>query len=92
MFNRKYANIDSLKNIKNNDTLIEAIRSCTKKEDIDSNYNTNLRKFISDKCKCRNYIVDESNGQTTLGNTLGEQSLAYLKYITECQVEKIYFL
>lgn len=93
MFIREYANIDSLKNIKNEDTLIYAIRNCTIKEDRDSKYNTNLNKFISDKCKYRNYIVDESNGQTTLGNTLGEQSLAYLKYITECQVEKnIFFI
>ena len=43
-------------------------------------------------CECKNYIVDVSNDERTLGSTLGEQSLAYFKYITEYETDKCIFL
>jgi predicted ATPase len=92
MFNKKYANVENLKSIKDSEGLIEAITGCTTYEHHESIYNTNLDKFLNQMCECKNYIVDISNKNVALGNTLGEQSLAYFKYITEFEKDKTIFL
>ena len=43
-------------------------------------------------CESRKYIIDPSQNHETLGNTLGELSLAYFKYIAEHESEKSIFL
>ena len=92
MFNQNYADIEKLKTIKDTETLISAITGCTSYDQIEINYNNNLDKFLSKMCECKNYIVDMSNEDKALGSTLGEQSLAYFKYITEFEKEKCIFL
>ena len=72
--------------------LIDAIRGCTSYDQLDDTYETNLKKFISQSCECKNFMVDISNDVKTIGSTLGEQSLAYFKYITEYETEKCIFL
>lgn len=92
MFNQNYADVEKLKTIKDMETLISAITGCTSYDQIETNYSNNLNKFLSKMCECKNYIVDISNEEKSLGSTLGEQSLAYFKYITEFEKEKCIFL
>ncbi|MBC2578643.1 ATP-binding cassette domain-containing protein [Peptostreptococcus russellii] len=92
MFNQNYADIEKLKTIKDEETLISAITGCTSYDQLENNYNNNLNKFLDKMCECKNYIVDMSNEEKSLGSTLGEQSLAYFKYITEFEKEKCIFL
>lgn len=92
MFNQNYADIEKLKTIKDAETLIAAITGCTSYDQIETNYNNNLNKFLGKMCECKNYIVDMANEEKSLGSTLGEQSLAYFKYITEFEKEKCIFL
>lgn len=92
MFNQNYADIEKLKTIKDAETLVEAITSCTLYDQIETNYSNNLNKFLGKMCECKNYIVDMANEGKSLGSTLGEQSLAYFKYITEYEKEKCIFL
>ena len=92
MFNQKYASIDKLQNIKKSEMLVDAIRGCTSFDQIEAVYKSNLDKFLIQMCECKNYIIDVSNGEKTLGSTLGEQSLAYFKYITEYETDKSIFL
>ena len=92
MFNQNYADIEKLKTIKNAETLVAAITSCTLYDQLETNYSNNLNKFLGKMCECKNYIVDMANEGKSLGSTLGEQSLAYFKYITENEKEKCIFL
>lgn len=92
MFNQNYADVEKLKTIKDMETLISAITGCISYDQIETNYSNNLNKFLSKMCECKNFIVDISNEEKSLGSTLGEQSLAYFKYITEFEKEKCIFL
>lgn len=92
MFNQNYADVEKIKTIKDMETLVSAITGCTSYDQIETNYSSNLNKFLSKMCECKNYIVDISNEEKSLGSTLGEQSLAYFKYITEFEKEKCIFL
>lgn len=92
MFNQSYLDIEKLKSIEDWNSLVDAIRGCTSYEKIDEIYWENLKKFLDQMCECKNYIVDISNGETQLGSTLGEQSLAYFKYISEFETNKSIFL
>lgn len=38
-------------------------------------------------CKCKGFIIDGANGSAKLGNTLGELSLAYLRYMLQSDDE-----
>ena len=89
VFNKGYNSIEKLKVIYREEDLIKAISGCTSFEMIDSIYKKNLNDFLKEKYKCNNYIVDLSNGNKSLGSTLGEQSLAYFKYITCNNDEKL---
>lgn len=92
MFNQNYAGVEKLKTIKDTETLISAITGCTSYDQLRTNYINNLNKFLDKMCECKNYIVDISNEEKSLGSTLGEQSLAYFKYETEFEKEKCIFL
>lgn len=92
MFTRDYANIDSLRRIQSMEELVKAIKGCTDSNQIDTIFQKNLSSFIDEMCRCKNYIVDTMQGDEELGNTLGELSLAYFKYMTEHENEKSIFL
>lgn len=92
MFNQCCLTIEKLKSIDEWNSLIAAIRGCTSYEKIEEKYQENLNKFFDQMCECQNYIVDISNGEMQLGSTLGEQSLAYFKYISEFETNKSIFL
>ena len=92
MFIQKYANIDMLKKIDSTEELVEAIKGCSEQKDIDNLYKNNLSKFLDDMCKQKDYIIDMSQDSESIGNTLGELSLAYFKYIMRYEEEKSIFL
>lgn len=88
MFNRDYASVESLNQIETEEDLVLAIKSCTNSSQIENKYQTNLNSFLEDMCRCRRYIVDTSADNNELGNTLGELSLAYFKYLSQYEKGK----
>ena len=92
MFVRDYANLKALERIDTIEELVTAIKGCTDPDNIDSIFQGNLTAFLDQMCSCKNYIVDTSEGEDSLGNTLGEMSLAYFKYIVEQETERCVFL
>lgn len=92
MFTRNYTNFDALRRIDTVEDLVDSIKSCTDPNQIDAVFQRNLTSFLDEMCKCKNYIVDTTQGDEELGNTLGELSLAYFKYMTEHETEKCIFL
>ena len=92
MFVRDYANLKVLERIDTIEELVNAIKGCTDPDNIDSIFQGNLTTFLEQMCSCKNYIVDTSEGEDSLGNTLGEMSLAYFKYIVEQETERCVFL
>lgn len=92
MFIKEYASIDSLKHIDTAEALVDAVKGCTDFDDIDNKYQYNLNVFLDQMCCCKNYIVDTSEGEDSLGNTLGEMSLAYFKFLVERETDCCVFL
>lgn len=92
MFTRGYTNLDALRRIETIEDLVDAIKNCTDPNQIDTVFQKNLSSFMDEMCQCKNYIVDTSQGDEELGNTLGELSLAYFKYMTEHETERSIFL
>ena len=82
----------ALEKIDTIEELVNAIKGCTDPDNIDSIFQGNLTTFLEQMCSCKNYIVDTSEGEDSLGNTLGEMSLAYFKYIVEQETERCVFL
>lgn len=81
MFVKEYRDIDKVQNIQNKEELKKAILSCTQVEKIDEVWTSNYNKFLSWAKEKRSYIKEESTDDS-IGNTLGEMSLAYYKFQT----------
>ena len=92
MFTSRYRTIEALKSIETLGDLQTAIFRCSSIEQIDADYKKNLEVFLDQMCLSRKYIINPSQNNETLGNTLGELSLAYFKYIVEHEAEKSIFL
>ena len=92
LFVRDYANLEALKRIDTIEELVNAIKGCTDFDNIDTKFQANLSAFLDQMCSCKNYIVDTTEGEDSLGNTLGEMSLAYFKYIVEQEDDRCVFL
>lgn len=92
MFTNGYRTIDALKGIDTYEDLKSAVYRCNSIEKIDEQFSRNLNTFLDCMCQTKNYIVDTSQYRETLGNTLGELSLAYFKYATEHETEKCIFM
>ncbi|MBR8700678.1 hypothetical protein IX317_000583 [Fusobacterium sp. DD29] len=92
MFNKNYSNLKKLQSITTNEEFVSAVTGCTSVNKLSDIYNNNLEKFLNNMCKEQNFIIDVSSENKTLGSTLGEQSLAYFKYITKHENEKCIFL
>lgn len=82
MFVKEFTNIEQLHNIKSCGEFIAAVRNCTvKSENIEAEWAKNFDKFISEATKPKSYIMD--GGEQKIGNTLGEMSLSYYKFIVQ---------
>ena len=92
MFTSEYKSLEALQAIESHEALKNAVYRCTSIEQIDRQFEHNLNSFLEEMCKTTDYIVDTSQRNEALGNTLGELSLAYFKYMTEHETEKCIFL
>ena len=92
MFTNSYTTIDALKKIDTNEELVSAVQRCTDFSQLEINYQHNLTKFLDELCSEKHYIVDTSQGNKTLGSTLGELSLAYFRYMTEYEDGRCIFI
>lgn len=92
MFTSEYKSFEALQAIESYEALKNAVYRCTSIDQIDRQFEHNLNSFLEEMCKTTDYIVDTSQRNEALGNTLGELSLAYLKYMTEHETEKCIFL
>ena len=92
MFTSEYKSLEALQAIESYEALKNAVYRCTSIDQIDRQFEHNLNSFLEEMCKTTDYIVDTSQRNEALGNTLGELSLAYFKYMTEHETEKCIFL
>lgn len=82
IFNKKYQNIDMVKEIATKEMLLEALSSCSSLENIEKKQKENVEKFINKYIEEEKTITEDA-GNAPIGNTLGEMSLAYYKYYTQ---------
>lgn len=82
IFNKKYQNIEEVKKITTKEMLVEALSSCSSLENIEKKQKENVEKFINKYIEEEKTITEDA-GNTPIGNTLGEMSLAYYKYYTQ---------
>lgn len=85
MFTKPYRNLAQIKNIDTLDELQKSIMYCSTISEIDNSWQDNLHKFIYEATKTKEYVTDENYQQ--IGNTLGELSLSYYKYLTQDKTE-----
>ena len=81
MFTSDYRNIDEIKKIASYEDFQKAVWNCSKIDDISNKWENNYDKFIEKMVECDHYISEE-NGDSKIGNTLGEMSLVYYKFCT----------
>lgn len=83
VFNQEYQSVDRLLSIKTKDEFVKAVTGCTDPQKLDQLYEKNVNDFITSKSECKGYIIDSSKERRNIGNTLGEMSLAYLRYLIQ---------
>lgn len=81
MFTSDYRDIDEIKKIISYEDFQKAVWNCSKIDDINGKWENNYDKFIEKMIECNHYISEE-NGDSKIGNTLGEMSLVYYKFCT----------
>ena len=81
MFVQKYK-YEELGKIRDKNDFVKAIRNCVDINKMKATYDKNLNNFLQVMSEPQCFILDASQGDAQLGNTLGEMSLAYFKYIT----------
>ncbi len=82
MFNKNYTNLDTLLKINTKNDLKDAVTACTSIDQIEEISIKNFQKFINNYTNKTNKYIIESTGNKKIGDTLGELSLAYIKYIS----------
>lgn len=79
MFVSEYSVQDSIEEISDEASAIEALRGATS-GDWQTIWNTNLEKFLTGKKRCKPSILDLDENK--IGDTLGEEALTFYKYKT----------
>lgn len=80
VFNKNYQSIEKINNISTMEELINAISSANA-DNYENKYKENVNKFVEENKKSK-YEVLEATSSNRMGNTLGEKSLVYYKYLT----------
>ena len=80
VFNTEYRSLDKLKNIFTVEELAKAITGANINNYKDT-YGDKVKKYIAEEEKTT-FEVLEASSQKKMGNTLGEKSLVYYKYLT----------
>lgn len=83
VFNQNYQSEEALEAIDTKEEFVKAITNCTDADTIDYHFNKNTSDFIEAKKECKGFIIDASRESKSIGNTLGEMSLAYLRYFIQ---------
>lgn len=81
MFDKGYQNEEALSRIMTREEFKNAVRQCNNLNSIKEAYNKNFQAFMNQMLSSRKYFTDGSNN--SLGNTLGEMSLAYFKFTAQ---------
>jgi predicted ATP-dependent endonuclease of OLD family len=84
VFNNDFKDETALLGIKDYETFKSAISNCGRTGKYEDKYNENIEKFISASINENHSIIEISTLNET-GGTLGEQALAYYKYITNVE-------
>lgn len=87
LFVKNYQAKDQLLEINTMKIFSEAVKNCSDKSNIQKVYNVNINKFINDYTTDSYRYIQEISAKEKIGNTLGELSLAYIKFI--CQENDI---
>jgi len=82
VFNKNFQTKDTILKIDTTEKFVEAITGCSCSENIDEQLNKNVEKFLEKYTKQNIQEIKEIGRYEEVGSTLGELSLAYLKYIT----------
>lgn len=80
IFNSAYQTDDSIKKI-DTETLLSSAITSANLENYKEKYKDNVDKFIKKEENCSFDVLEESSNEK-MGNTLGEKSLVYYKFIT----------
>ncbi len=89
-FNTNYANEDAIKSINSKDTLSASLKNSSLKE-LESFKNGRLEKFITDWSK-ETTSISEITSKESIGNTPGEISLIYYKFLIQESDKDFYVL
>lgn len=89
-FNTNYANENAIKNINSKDTLSAALKNSSLKE-LESFKTGRLEKFITDWSK-ETTSISEITSRESIGNTPGEISLIYYKFLIQESDKNFYVL
>lgn len=87
-FNKAYQNIDKLLSIQSVGEITSAIPSCTKPWE--ASFDSMVDKFIKAQERVTDTIMDVESAK--MGNTLGEMSLTYYRYVTSDQASLSVFM
>ncbi len=91
VFITKYQDENILKKIESIDSLIEAIKGATDNNNYLAKYRENVQKFITD-LEIEEFTIIEATNNTKIGNTLGEKSLAFYRFITKKGNDKVIYM
>ena len=80
-FNDKYTE-SVLRTIKTRDVYVSALKGCTSLQALDKYKETKIKGFIDDYSK-ENTFITEVSSKSSIGNTPGEISLVYYKYLIQ---------
>lgn len=89
-FNTNYANETTIKSIKTKDELSSALKGTSYKE-LESFKTLKLEKFITDWSK-ETTSISEVSSKESIGNTPGEISLVYYKFLIQEREDEFYVL
>lgn len=80
-FNSKY-NESALKSIKTRDDYVNALKGCNSLQDLEKYKTSKVNGFIDDYSK-ENTFITEVSSKSSVGNTPGEISLVYYKFLIQ---------
>lgn len=80
IFNKNFQTVENIAKINTTEQLISSIYQANR-ENYESKYEGIVDKYIKDQEECT-YEVLEATSLNKMGNTLGEKSLVYYKYLT----------
>ncbi|MGD1815936.1 MAG: hypothetical protein ACPKNR_02785 [Pleomorphochaeta sp.] len=82
LFVKDYCDIEKIKSINTTEAFRDAIKGCTENINIEKSWEENINSFLKKETVENRYITSANNKK--IGNTLGEMSLSFFKFISTC--------